>query len=96
MGQKRRKKTPRGRPPQHRHRKKPAAKKAPRAVVALAAKNIFTVTGADLERLGDHDAVEFFGELLWAEARWAGIPSTQVSVPRWIDVPDGGIDAKED
>src|SRR5262245_32215656 len=96
MARKRRKKTPRGRPPRRRHRKKPAADKVPRAGVALTGKNIFTVTGVDLARLGTHDAVEVFGELLWAESRRAGIPTTQVSVPRWIDVPDGGIDAKID
>ncbi len=73
-----------------------ATRRASRSVVSLGAKSIFTVSGADLERLDARDAVEYFGELLWAEARRIGLPVTQVSVPRWTDVSDGGIDAKID
>jgi len=34
--------------------------------------NIFTVTNEDLDRLDPAEAVRFFRELLWAEARRLG------------------------
>lgn len=55
--------------------------------------NIFTVTNEDLGRLDPAEAVRFFRELLWAEARRLGIGLSQINVPSRINVPDGGVDA---
>lgn len=55
--------------------------------------NIFTVTEENLGRLNERKAVEFFRQLLWAEARRLGIGLSQVKVSSRIDVPDGGVDA---
>lgn len=55
--------------------------------------NIFTVTNEDLGRLDPAEAVQFFRELLWAEARRLGIGLSQIYVPSGINVPDGGVDA---
>lgn len=38
-------------------------------------------------------AVTFFRDLLWAEARRAGLPTTRCTIPTKIDAADGGIDA---
>lgn len=54
---------------------------------------IFTVRNDDLGRLGPQEAVDFFRELLWAEARRIGIAINKIHVSSWINVPDGGIDA---
>ena len=54
---------------------------------------IFTVNNEDLERLNPQEAVDFFRELLWAEARRIGIPINKIYVSSLINVPDGGIDA---
>lgn len=54
---------------------------------------IFTVKNEDLERLSPQEAVDFFRELLWAEARRIGIGISKIHVSSWINVPDGGIDA---
>lgn len=54
---------------------------------------LFTVRPVDLAQLSPEGAVQFFQELAWAEARRAGLPTTQVHVSRWVDVPDGGVDA---
>jgi hypothetical protein len=54
---------------------------------------IFTVQNEDLSRLSAQDAVEFFKELLWAEARSIGLPTTNVHITGQIYVPDGGVDA---
>lgn len=56
--------------------------------------NIFTVTNADLGRLSPEQAVDLVRELLWAEARRIGLPTTSVNVSTWVDVADGGIDAR--
>lgn len=55
--------------------------------------NIFTVTKENLDRLDPAEAVRFFRELLWAEARRLGIGLSQIDVPSRINVPDGGVDA---
>ena len=55
--------------------------------------NIFTVTKENLGRLDPAEAVRFFRELLWAEARRLGIGLSQIDVPSRINVPDGGVDA---
>src|SRR3989442_1087272 len=57
---------------------------------------IFTVRAEDVARLDSKEAVEFFAELLWAEARRVGIPTSQISVSIRINVPDGGVDASVD
>lgn len=54
---------------------------------------IFTVKNEDLERLTPQEAVDFFREMLWAEARRIGIGINKIHVSSWIYVPDGGIDA---
>ena len=55
--------------------------------------NIFTVTNEVLGRLDDRTAVDFFQQLLWAEAPRLGIGLSQINVPSCINVPDGGVDA---
>lgn len=55
--------------------------------------NIFTVTNEDLDRLNERTAVDFFQQLLWAEARRLGIGLSQINVSSRINVPDGGVDA---
>lgn len=54
---------------------------------------IFTVENEHLARLSPQEAVEFFREVLWAEARSIGVPIGSIHVSSWINVPDGGIDA---
>ena len=55
---------------------------------------IFTVRKEDLERLSPEEAVEFFRDLLWAEANTLGIGKNLINVPSAITVADGGIDAE--
>lgn len=55
---------------------------------------IFTVRNQDLERLSAQEAVDFFRELLWAEAASIGIGKHLINVPSAITVADGGIDAE--
>lgn len=55
---------------------------------------IFTVRNEDLERLNSKEAVDFFRELLWAEATTLGIGKNLINVPSAITVADGGIDAE--
>jgi len=38
--------------------------------------------------------VELLRDILWADARRVGIPTTTINVSAWIDVPDGGVDAR--
>ncbi|RLA96135.1 MAG: hypothetical protein DRG83_17750, partial [Deltaproteobacteria bacterium] len=54
---------------------------------------IFTVRNEDLERLSPQEAVDFFRELLWAEAGRIGVGISKIHISSWINVPDGGIDA---
>ncbi len=54
---------------------------------------IFTVTNDDLGRLDSTEAVLFFRELLWAEARRLGIETNKINVSIQTNVPDGGVDA---
>lgn len=58
--------------------------------------NIFTVTNDDLNRLDPAEAVRFFRDLLWAEARRLGIEISRINVSSRINVPDGGVDATVD
>src|SRR3972149_7847309 len=55
---------------------------------------IFTVKNADFDRLSPQEAVDFFRELLWAEADALGIGKNFINVPSAITVADGGIDAE--
>jgi len=55
---------------------------------------IFTVKNADFDRLSPQEAVDFFRELLWAEAAALGIGKNFINVPSAITVADGGIDAE--
>ena len=57
---------------------------------------IFTVGNENLGRLDQNTAVEFFQKLLWAEARRLGIEISKINVSRWVNVPDGGVDATVD
>ena len=57
---------------------------------------IFTVTNEGLGRLNPTEAVLFFRELLWAEARRLGPGTCKVNVPSEINTPDGGIDGTVD
>ena len=57
---------------------------------------IFTVTKEDLALLNEHTAVDFFRELLWAEARRIGIEISKINVSSRIHVQDGGVDATVD
>ena len=58
--------------------------------------NIFTVSNDDLGRLDSTEAVLFFRELLWAEARRIGIEIGKINVSTRVNVPDGGVDASVD
>ena len=57
---------------------------------------IFTVTAEQIAALDAARAVELVADLLWAEARRLGFPTTHVHVSMRITVPDGGIDASVD
>lgn len=54
---------------------------------------IFTVTPQDIGGLDAKRAVDLIADLLWAETRRLGLPTTRVRVSRRITVPDGGVDA---
>jgi len=55
---------------------------------------MFTVNNNELGRLNPYEAVDFFRELLWAEAWKLGVSKTLIDVPSAITVADGGIDAE--
>ena len=57
---------------------------------------IFTVRHEDLGRLDPTEAVLFFRDLLWAEARRLGIEISKINVSSRVNVPDGGVDATVD
>ena len=62
----------------------------------MNSETIFTVRNEDLGLLNQDTAVEFFQNLLWAEARRLGIEISKINVSSWVNVPDGGIDATVD
>ncbi len=74
-------------------KRKPPRKAAPKLGSVSLPATLFTVRPTDLARLNPEDSVEVFQELLWAEARRVGLPTTRIHVSRLVDVPDGGIDA---
>jgi len=55
---------------------------------------ILTVKNEHLKLLGPEEAVDFFRELLWAEATSLGVEKNLINVPSAITVADGGIDAE--
>lgn len=55
---------------------------------------ILTIRNEHLARLNPEEAVNFFRELLWAEATALGIGKNLINVPSAINVADGGIDAE--
>lgn len=57
---------------------------------------ILTVTAEQLAALDVSEAVKFVAELLWAEVRRLGVPTTHVHISMRINVPDGGVDASID
>ena len=57
---------------------------------------IFTVRNEDLTGLNQNTAVEFFRELLRAEAHRLGIEISKINVSSWVNIPDGGVDATVD
>ena len=57
---------------------------------------IFTVRNEDLTQLNQNTAVEFFQQLLWAEAHQLGIEISKINVSSWVNVHDGGVDATVD
>lgn len=74
-------------------KKKPLRKKATKGTLVPLLTTLFTVSLADLARLGPEDAVQIVQELLWAEARRVGLSTSHVHVSQLVDVPDGGVDA---
>ena len=58
--------------------------------------SFFTVKNDRLGLLDEHEAVDFFKKLLWAEASRIGIEISNIHVPSAIHVPDGGVDAAVD
>lgn len=59
----------------------------------MNSETIFTVKNEDLSRLNQYTSVEFFQQLLWAEARRLGIEISKIDVSPWVNVRDGGVDA---
>jgi hypothetical protein len=55
---------------------------------------ILTVKNENLNRLNPEEAVDFFRELIWAEATSLGVSKSLINVPSAITVADGGIDAQ--
>src|SRR5216683_5309733 len=79
------------------HEPKKAARASKQGKVRTQAQpfpaTIFTVANDDLGRLTAAGAVELLRDILWADARRVGIPTTRINVSAWVDVADGGVDA---
>ena len=55
---------------------------------------ILTVTSEDFSHIDEEKrAVNFFQELLWAEATRVGMPVGNINISLNTKVPDGGVDA---
>ena len=57
------------------------------------AHTILTVTAEQLAALDAAGGVSLMADLLWAEVRRIGLPTTEVHISKRINVPDGGVDA---
>lgn len=55
--------------------------------------SLFTLPSHYLLNLSSDRAVEFFRQLLWAEAANVGVARNLIDVPQCINVGDGGVDA---
>lgn len=51
------------------------------------------LTDAEIQQINPNEAVEFFRELLWAEASETDVVQSSAHVPMAISVPDAGLDA---
>jgi hypothetical protein len=60
----------------------------------MSTDTLLTVKNEHLELFSAEGAVDFFRELLWAEATSLGIGKNLINVPSAITVADGGIDAE--
>ena len=58
--------------------------------------NILTANDQYLKQLDSKSSVEFFRDLIWAEASRVGIPPSKINISLRVTVPDGGIDATID
>ena len=58
--------------------------------------SIFTVKNDRLSLLNEHEAVDFFKKMLWAEARRIGIELGKIHVSSAVHISDGGVDATID
>ncbi|MEP0826734.1 MAG: hypothetical protein HRF40_14760, partial [Nitrososphaera sp.] len=57
--------------------------------------SVFTVTVKDFANINKpEESVDFFRELLWAEATKWKIPKSKINVPSNINAADGGVDAE--
>lgn len=56
-------------------------------------RSFLDVPNDQIARMSPEEAVALFQQLLWAEARRVGVRINDVNISRWIDIPDGGIDA---
>lgn len=54
---------------------------------------IFTVKGENINIFTPDMFVEFYQEMLWADARRIKLPVTKINISTKTNVPDGGIDA---
>ena len=56
-------------------------------------RSLLDVSDDQIARMSPEEAVALFQQLLWGDASRMGIGVNSVNISRWIDVPDGGIDA---
>ncbi|MBI5249457.1 MAG: ATP-binding protein [Desulfomonile tiedjei] len=56
-------------------------------------RSFLDVSNDQIARMSPEEAVALFQQLLWGEASRLGIGINNINISRWIDVPDGGIDA---
>jgi hypothetical protein len=65
----------------------------PSAKVRVMAQTVLTVTPQHVGALDAKRAVEVVADLIWAELRRLGVPTTHANVSMRINVADGGVDA---